>query len=400
MGLWLNVSQAQVSRLEGAEDPPSDLKKLQKWAAVLSVPTDLLWFALAHTSEESGGAQEKANLGSVDRRELLKVAGAAIAAGSGLLDGPWQRITDTLAGQRPADAVAVKLIEDKTTGFFRSEETQPARELIRSLRAHRQEIAQLIETTSDDSLRRRLHSAAGETAALEGWSLFDIDRRGAAVGLYEKALESARYAGDNALAACVLAYWSYLAGGQGDNHGAVRLLTDAGAQVRGAAAATQAWVSARRAEELAALGDASGALRALDSAMTVFDYANPMTERSWTGFFSSSRLGGLTVSAYGRMDHPGTDDAARELLDALMPAENKVKALVLADLATSAGRVSDFDRVDALVKQAAPLAVRTEASLAIDRLWELVELLPENPRNSAGRTREQLTEQLLSSPRA
>ncbi|WP_394620994.1 helix-turn-helix domain-containing protein [Lentzea sp. JNUCC 0626] len=396
MGDWLGLSQAQVSRLEGAEKPPSDLDKLEKWAGVLAVPADLLWFDLGDTSDESGVAPEKANLEDVDRRELLKFAGAALAAGSGLLDSPWQRVADLLTRQSPADAIAVKLIEEKTTDFFRSEETQPARELVVSLQTHRLQIMQLVKTTADDSLRRRLLSAAGETAALEGWSLFDVDRTTPAKNRYETAIDLARQAGDNALEACVLAYWSYLAADQKDPYGAVRLLADASAKVRGAAAATQSWVSARRAEELAGLGDASGTLRALDNAMTVFDYANPMTERSWTAFFTPSRLGGLSVSAFGRLGHPDTDDAARNLLDSLMPTENKVKALVLADLATSASRVADFDRVDALVGQAAPLAVRTEASLAIDRLWELVELLPEDRRSAAGRTREQLTQQLLA----
>ena len=130
--------------------------------------------------------------------------------------------------------------------------------------------------------------------------------------------------------------------------------------------------------------------------MTVFDYANPAVERPWTCFFTPSRLGSLTVSTYSRMDHRDTDSVASSLLASLAPTENKVKALVLADLATSAARGSDFDRVQELTKKSAPLATKTEASLAIDRLWELVELLPDSPNGIAGQTREQLTEQLLA----
>jgi tetratricopeptide (TPR) repeat protein len=400
VGLWLKLSQAQVSRMEVAKTAPSDLNKLQRWAAALAVPRDLLWFAPTHASEESGSGREVANLEDVRRRSFLKGTGAVIAVGSGLVDSPWQRVAETLAGRRPADPTTVTLMENKTAAFFRSEETQPARELMISLRAHRGEIIQLIRDTGDEHLRQRLLTSAGETAALEGWTLFDLNRPQAAIRLYEKSLENARAAGDRALEACVLGYWSYLLSSRDDNAEAVRMLTEASGLVRGAAAATQAWVSARRAEEQAALGDATSALRSLDSAVTVFDYANPMTERPWTSFFTASRLGGLAVSTYGRMNHPETDEAARVLLNSLMPTENKVKALVLADLATSAGRVADFDRVEMLANQAAPLAVRTEASLAIDRLWEVVELLPDDPRNAAGRTRKQLTEQLLASPTA
>ncbi|MGH3622350.1 MAG: hypothetical protein ACRDQ5_11250 [Sciscionella sp.] len=42
------------------------------------------------------------------------------------------------------------------------------------------------------------------------------------------------------------------------------------------------------------------------------------------------------------------------------------------------------------------LAMRTEASLAIDRLWEIVETLPASAGGTAGQVRHHLTEQLLS----
>jgi hypothetical protein len=45
---------------------------------------------------------------------------------------------------------------------------------------------------------------------------------------------------------------------------------------------------------------------------------------------------------------------------------------------------------------AAPLAVRTEASLATDRLWEMIELLPKQGNGNATALREQVTEQLFS----
>jgi hypothetical protein len=53
-----------------------------------------------------------------------------------------------------------------------------------------------------------------------------------------------------------------------------------------------------------------------------------------------------------------------------------------------------------LAQESAPLATRTEASLAIDRLWEVVELLAAQRAGTAGQAREELTEQLLAKPRA
>jgi hypothetical protein len=65
---------------------------------------------------------------------------------------------------------------------------------------------------------------------------------------------------------------------------------------------------------------------------------------------------------------------------------------VLADLARSTAVHGDFDRAGSLATEAAPLAVRTETSLAIDRLWTLVEILPRQGAIAA--TRQQLIDQL------
>lgn len=395
LGTWLGLTQARISQMERAKEPPSDLRKLQQWAKVLHIPAAVLWFEVEQKSDEYGSGETAVNLGDVDRRDVLKLAGAATVLGASVLqDAPWQRLADALDGRRAADGTTVRMIESRTATFFRTEETSPARQLVQSLMQHRAELAAIIDTTANESLRRRLVTAIGETEALAGWTLFDLGRHRDALRLYQSALENAKEAGDGPLAACVLTYWSYLVSNQGNTAEAINKLNDAAERVRGSAPATQAWVLGRLAEEYAQGGD-TRALRALDRAMSVFDYASPETERPWTAFFTPSRLGSLAVSAYGRLEHRETDDAAASLLGSLSPTENKVRALVLADLAASAARSGDIDRVDDLSKQSAPLAVRTEASLALDRLWEVVELLPAQGRGSGAKTRERLTESLL-----
>jgi tetratricopeptide (TPR) repeat protein len=364
---------------------------------VLHVPAGLLWFATSHASEEFGRSSDTATLDDVRRREIFKAAGVAIVAGSGLLnDAPWLRLAECRAGLRAADASTVTTIESDTAAFFRSEETMPARELVTSLKTHRQSLVGMIKATSDETLRRRLTAAVGQTEALTGWTLFDLKRPREAVQFYVDAMGSAKLAGDNALAACVLGYWSYLHSAQDRPAEAAGMLKEASERIRGSAAATQAWVTARLAEEQASLLESGNALRSLDKAITVYDYANPMTERPWTCFFTPSRLGGLAVSTYGKMAHRDTNEAAMTLLASLPPTENKVKTLVLADLAMSAARSGEFDRAQAFAEQSIPLAIHTEASLAIDRLWELVELLPEGDVGAPGQMRETLTARLLA----
>jgi len=329
---------------------------------------------------------------------MFKLTGAVAAGASILANAPWERLAEAMAGRRPADAATVTMIENRTAEFFRSEETLPARQLVNLLRTHFQGLRDLISTTADASLRRRLHTCLGETEALAGWTLFDLHRPQDAIRLYRNALVSAREAGDHPLVACVLGYWSYLLGGQGHGAAAVRILDDASSQIRGGAPVTQAWISARQSEELANLGEHTAALRALDHAVTAYDYAPPGGERPWTCFFTPTRFGSLAVSTYGRMDHPDTDDAADTLLRSMASSENKVKALVLADLATSAARGQDYDRVQSLSQRSAHLAVRTECSLAIDRLWDLAETLSASTPGTGRQIKNQLVEQLTAKP--
>ncbi|WP_018685249.1 hypothetical protein [Actinokineospora enzanensis] len=131
----------------------------------------------------------------------------------------------------------------------------------------------------------------------------------------------------------------------------------------------------------------------------MFDYAKPSAERTWTAFFTASRLGSLTVSTYGRLGYRETETAAKSLLDSLSPTENKVRALVLVDLAATSVNQGDLDRAADLVAESAPLAVRTEASLAVDRLWDLVEVLPDDRGGRPLRLREWLTDTLASGGR-
>ena len=104
----------------------------------------------------------------------------------------------------------------------------------------------------------------------------------------------------------------------------------------------------------------------------------------------------MTVSTYGKLDYRETDEAAKSLLSSLSPTENKVRALVLADLAATAVSRGDIDRTASLVVESAPLAVRTEASLAVDRLWGVVEAIPDEPSGQPARIREWLTDALTS----
>ncbi|MGH3774225.1 MAG: helix-turn-helix domain-containing protein [Pseudonocardiaceae bacterium] len=385
---WLGITQGQLSRIERSSTPVHDLHKLDTWARVLHVPADRLWF---NPSPASSGAEEatpsratiekaKHNEGSdVRRRDLLKVAGVTAAAvGSGLLSGtPWQRLIDSVDKGRPVDAATVQLVQDRTADFFHTEETVPARQLLESMAKHRDTLKALLVNARVESIRNDLAVAMGETNVLAGWLLFDLGRGNEAVSAWRSTLKIAKETGDGALAACALGYWSYLATSRNDTGPAVRLLRQAGEYVPGSSApATRSWLSAREAEELARLGDETAALRAIERALTSFDFARPRSERHWTAFFGASRLGSMTVSTYTTLRHREATATADSLLTSLSPMENKVRAIVLSDLTINAAQTNDYDRATELVSDAIELTTRTETTLAKQRLLALAATLP------------------------
>jgi tetratricopeptide (TPR) repeat protein len=267
-------------------------------------------------------------------------------------------------------------MQDQTADFFDTEYTVPAQQLFDLLTSHRATLTALLANAQTDATRNPLNVMIGETEALIGWLYFDLGQGKQAGEAWRSTLRIAKETGDRSLAACALGYWSYLAGSRNDIGPAVRLLRQAEEYVPGSSApATRSWIAAREAEELARLGDETAALRALERAFTAFDFARPRTERVWTGFFTANRLGGLTVSTYMALDHPDATAAADSLLTSLSPTENKVRAIVLADLTILAVRTKDFDRANALVHDAIDITIRTESSIARQRLLTLASML-------------------------
>jgi transcriptional regulator with XRE-family HTH domain len=390
---WLGITQGQLSRIERSALPIRDLGKLENWARVLHIPTDRLWFSpslpASGTDDTDDAAPNRATVvetaahnerSGVHRRNLLfKVAGVtAAAAGTGLLSQtPWQRLIDSVDKGRPVDTTTVQLIQDRTADLFLTEETIPARQLLESITQHRNTLQVLLANARIESIWNDLAIALGETEVLTGWVLFDLGRANEAAEAWGATLKIAKKTGDGPLAACSLGYWSYLATSRNDTAPAIRLIKQAKEYVPGSSApATRSWLAAREAEELARMGDETGALRAIERALTAFDFARPRTERPWTAFFNTSRLGSMTVSAYTTLRHRDAPTAADSLLTSLSPMENKVRAIVLSDLTINAVQTNDYDRATALIPDAIDLTTRTETTLAKQRLLTLAATLP------------------------
>jgi hypothetical protein len=144
-----------------------------------------------------------------------------------------------------------------------------------------------------------------------------------------------------------LAYRSYAVEADGDPASARALLVAGQRYVCGeGSATTRAWLAAREAEVTAALANETPALRVLERAMTAYDYAHPHHERTWTGFLTPTRLGGMSITTHARLHHRDLDAVTDSVVDSLHATDFK-KAIVLADVAVAAVQRGNYERAAA-----------------------------------------------------
>jgi tetratricopeptide (TPR) repeat protein len=324
----------------------------------------------------------------VDRRTFLRhaagVAGlATIPAGLAVLpnaseDGePWERLTRALERPSPLDPTLVTDVETLTASLHDLETRMPARRLIAQVSSHLDRLAELLQGSTTQTLRQRLIGTAGDAAVLGAWVAWDMGDRSGAFRLYETAITAAREGEDPALRACILAYGSYGASADGDAQRARELLELARRCVHGAGfPATYAWIACRQAEETAALGDESGALRLLESGLKSFATADPEGERVWTRFLDPTRVRGFEISTYARLGDTATAlRIAEEALAALEPGRVKRKALVMANTAEVYLQQGNLDLGIEVGGKALNTALETEYTWGFESLRRLRPLL-------------------------
>ncbi|MDV7219164.1 helix-turn-helix domain-containing protein [Streptomyces prunicolor] len=279
MASWLDLTQAQLSRIESGK-PPQDLGKLMRWAHSLKIPADLLWFKLpeieratvtavvtarpeelAPKSQEAlaGGllpvvvngrtvlvpvdpetiaasglgslvgssanpsaqATERDSMSPFNRREFLTNGVAAIAL-PGLGLDELQHIASALDdAHRYLDGPVIdyfRRVLDKAKrddGALGPKKTLPV--MLGLLGA--------IESQARDvkpGVRRELLAVGADGAEFAGWLYRDIQKPQAAVFWYDRAMEWAQEADNAAMQGYVLLKKSQMAY---DERDALRMLT-------------------------------------------------------------------------------------------------------------------------------------------------------------------------------
>ena len=214
----------------------------------------------------------------------------------------------------------IKEMEARSAGFHHLEEIVSAPVLLKGLTVHLREVSTLLNGSADDAgngLRRRLIVVAGESSVLAGWLASDIGDSATARNFYDTAVKAAKEADDPAIAACALAYRSYIPSTKGANGRARILLTEALENISETESpATVAWIAARHAEESAQLGDNAQALASWGRAEDAFSICDPDEDRAWTRFLDQNRFDSYRIATYSKI---GRLDEAQEIANIQFP---------------------------------------------------------------------------------
>ncbi|MGW7518081.1 transcriptional regulator [Streptomyces sp. NPDC054796] len=292
---------------------------------------------------------------------------------------PWDRLAYALNKGPRIDTTSAGALIDRAAELHVKELNVSARSLQGAVESHFDTITAALPRAGEHE--RVLAIAAGETAALAGWLAWDVGDHDKARSCYKVTTAYAAAAGHPPLRTLALTYASY---GAATPKEAVKLPSQAAAESRGRGnAAAAAWVHGRYAEEAAQLGDEPGALRALERARYVYDFADHQAEQAWVRFVTPYRMDSLTLSVYGtlrRQELAATAASAVKRLGNDLPGSGVV---VLGDLASALLRGGDIDQGIHVAHQFAAASQDRSTTMGKQRARTIATLLPDSERELA-----------------
>lgn len=370
------MTRREINRYEHGENIPTN-HTLGHIAVACGLPTEELQreAAAARARRRKAGRREGEDLDDVKRRTLL--GGAILSAASAA--EPWGRLAHALGKGAKIDSAAAGTLIDRASALHVSEHHLTAHQLQGLVESHLDAITAALPRAGTHE--RALTIAAGETAALAGWVAWDLGDYDSARAYYRVTEDCAESAGHPPLRALALGYASY---GAATPEKAAELLAQAAKDLRGHGNATAAaWVHGRYAEEAANAGDDTGALRALDRARVVYDFADHASEQAWVRFVTPYRVDSLALSVYGELKRKELTETAETAVSRLGEALPDSGVVVLGDLASALLRGGDIDQGVYVSRQFAAAAEARPNTMGRDRAQAIAARLPDSERELA-----------------
>ncbi|WP_152991207.1 helix-turn-helix transcriptional regulator [Frankia sp. R43] len=287
LGAWFGLTQAQISRIESGP-PIRDLDRLVRWAAILKLPPELLWFDLP--------GQPRAAAPAADRLDIEATA----SANRWVSSGEEEEEERGRPASRQPDAESIRA----ATIAFRAADRQLGSGRLYPVVTrflHTDVLSQLAGSVQPDPAA---FSAAASLTDMAGWLAYDDDRPDQARRHFAQAFGLASAADDPALSAQVLVSQSHLALEHGRTAEAVRL-AEAGLVLvppGPACAPLRARLHAMSARGLALLRDEPACLRALHHAGVELAATAPAPS-TWLSPFDEAALAAEAAIARRDLGH-------------------------------------------------------------------------------------------------
>nr|WP_202036446.1 transcriptional regulator [Streptomyces mexicanus] len=223
--------------------------------------------------------------------------------------------------------------------------------------------------------RQRTAAALAETWLLAGRiEFFDLRDADRAQETLLRALQAAGEADDALLGSAILAHTAFIPAWAGDRDAAVERMVAARTYARRGPASAEllAWLDAVEAECETRCGNIRTALHLIGHAEDVLDTDNEHLSLEWLDWFSAVRLAAFKGNTQLRAGHlPQARTTLLGVLDALGPAEEKQRTVVLGDLAAVEAAAGNTEKACGYALSALDQLERSWYAMGMDRVREV-----------------------------
>lgn len=306
------------------------------------------------------------------RRNFILIAGGTLTAS--LL--AWLSADPAAAGQaaggRRIGEAGVARIEERVRQLRLADDADGGGQLATEASATLRLAAGLLKDRSyTDAHGTRLYAAAADLSRMIGWSDFDLQDT-CTDAAFDGALRSAQAAGDPALGAHILAFWSIAACNTGRLADAEAMTSAALAAVRGRTTPrVEAMLYSRRARARAHTGDAR-CWDDISRASVLLDAAGGHEDPEWAYWFNEAELLGVIASTRLDFGQPAQAEQAFAAAAACFPADRaRTQALFLARQADAQLRQDEPELACATAERALELTAEISSHRSIGPLLDI-----------------------------
>lgn len=309
----------------------------------------------------------------VDRREFNQIIVGSLFGIPALLD--WEHFDATLRRDRTPDPQLLDQLRVLVSALSATASRQldtGSPELLAPMLQGALAFTQALPQGQDRP--PALAETTSRLALLYGWISFQLDNKFEARRTYRLAAGVAREANLSDLHATVLAAASQLDssipyGGYQSSNLSLTTLDQAESLTNGISGTSvlRAWILARRAQERAAAGDASGAAGDLAAARAQFR-ASDVTTETFYAYPNDGWITGYEASCHRLTGHwPEAEESYSCVLS--LPSSPLWRAVTMSSLASVQARQGDPDRAADTLRQAVSLAIDSNTPLRIRHVY-------------------------------